>query len=251
MALGAGARRDDPQPGSPSPWATPPVGARRALRGALQQQLEDGPGARRLVRLPVAGPGEASDRAPRGVRGSDVGQADRLAGGRPAGPGDARDRHREVGGEACAGALRHRQGHLGAHGAVGGERIPRHAQDRRLGCVLVGDDPAGQVAGRAGDVGQGISHPAPGAGLGEGHPEVGRQAGRLEPLGQVAKLGPPTAASVGCLGRLAGLRRKVPGLAVVPSAPYSVPLTVTKVVLIFRSGSRRGPGPGRSASCRR
>ena len=198
------------------------------------------PRAGGLVRLAVARPAVAPDLHAARVGDGDVGRARPASPPfAPPGPGDpvtatARSAPRRartpsaIARAACA---------LTAPCAA---RIPGgNAEQGDLRRVGVGDH-AAQVGGRrAGDVGQGVADQASGARLGRRDRQAGAPGSRCQEAvrrGHAGDRAPRPDARLSSLTRLGGLPgsiRQVPGLAVVPSAPYEVPFTVTKVVLIL------------------
>jgi hypothetical protein len=99
-------------------------------------------------------------------------EPDRLVGGAAAGPGNAGDRHREIGIGMAERAAHHRLGGLAAHRTVTLDRLIRHAEHLVLGRVGVGDETAVDHRRRSGDVGQRAGDEAAGARLRRRHHEI-------------------------------------------------------------------------------
>ena len=89
----------------------------------------------------------------------------RLVLGSPAGPGDAGDRDRRVGGEAPQRTLGHRLSHRLGHRPVRLDERSVDVEHARLGLVGVGDHPARDVCGRTRHVGEPRRDESRGAGL--------------------------------------------------------------------------------------
>src|SRR6185436_3926918 len=164
-----------------------PSGASFIAYDELDEPLERERDSQAPNRLAAAG-----EDAPRGRdatrRGpGDVHRDDGLVGAAPVGTCDTADGAREIRREAGAGTLGHRAHGLFGDGAVRGEHVARHPEQRDFRRVRIGDDAAVEPLRAASDVGQGLGDPAAGARFGRRHaraallqraPELQRQ--RLE-----------------------------------------------------------------------
>ena len=130
-----------------------------------------------------AGPGA-------GRRGQGHGYgADRLLGRAAGRAGDAGDAEAEIGPRAGANALGHRHGDRFAHRAVRLQQRRRHAEQRDLGVVGVGDHRRADVARAAGHVGEPRRQQAAGARLRRRHPKTARAQQLAHDLFEPAAVG--------------------------------------------------------------
>ena len=100
----------------------------------------------------------------------------------PSGPAMPVVETREIGAEPHARALGHRARHRLRHGSVSLQQIRRHAEQRLLRLVRVGDDSALVVARRAGHGGEHRADEPAGAGLGDRDAEPARREQRTHDL---------------------------------------------------------------------
>ena len=129
-------------------------------------------------------PGRARDR--------DVGQADGLGRRAAVGTGDPGDRDGQVDGRSAARAPSAIARATCALTAPWASRTAcGHAELGDLHGVGVGDDPAGEVAGRAGDLGDRVGDEPAGARLGRRDRQAGGEDAGLEALGQRDEARPP------------------------------------------------------------
>ena len=99
-------------------------------------------------------------RGPALHRQPEVDEADGLGGSSAARPGNARDRHCDIGVRVGEGAFRHGLRHRLADGSVSGDQVRRDSQELGLGFVRIGDEAPLHHRRGSGDLGQESRHEA-------------------------------------------------------------------------------------------